>query len=83
MQQADCWNGREPFNISRYWRVVRCDYAKEENETFERTEELVDEIIMHLNAKVAKPKNRNGKGLPLPKQIVSYWKKENLMKKYS
>ena len=42
-----------------------CDYATE-NKSFDRTKELVDEIIMHLNAKVTKPKNTNGNGRPLP-----------------
>jgi hypothetical protein len=56
------------------------DYATE-NECFDRTKELVDKIIMHLNAKVTKPKNTNGNGRPLPKQIVKYCARDNLMKK--
>jgi hypothetical protein len=41
----------------------------------------VDKIIIHLNAKVSKPKNKNGNGRPLPKQIVKYCTRDNLMKK--
>ena len=41
------------------------DYATE-NKSFDRMKELVDEIIMHLNAKVTQPKNTNGNGRPLP-----------------
>jgi hypothetical protein len=62
------------------WTPYLRDYATE-NEYFDRTKELVDEIIMHLNAKVSKRKNTKGNDMPLPKQIVKYCTRDNLMKK--
>ena len=65
------------------YEVTGADYMAEIQrwaETFERTDELVPEILKALNTKLQKQKRENKKQHHLPDQIVKFCKEENLRK---